>query len=1023
MNEKNNNVTYHKPIIIPELLKELVHRQIEINYYTKNTKISEKTKLAQKCYLSSLKLIKSHIVSGLKESECENPLEYAQELLISSGNSTQIHKLNRLYDKISNLSLSIPELSYIKINNSIKNRGETIRLNKFEDKILRLFIPLYNTGIDNSGDLFVSQNVEVLKDENMSGLRNIYDSRYIDNVEYRISNYQLHSKSVTSENIDGKYDIFGSVREQKVVDEVGNLSNRQAICTETDVDGNTNKDLVDDKISESMVLKKTINGYSNTHNLDIVNFELKKKDTEIQIYENDDSCSVPLNVLEKILLSPTQELALVNDILYVLQGFEGQFIKYDISIDQYALLPSVYSPISTRAMVSEICELGVMCRRMNLILKKIDSQLITPYFRGRSTLTRVLVDFSKELLEENLKFVSGLQNDVQETISRLSRLDVGKNPNKELIMSDRPLLTLRKLLQIMNEQKNKKKKIFAILEGLYGLNNTCILSGLYLQLYSVNSGQKAIVNEVFQRCLTVWLREFNMVIREGIASKYNSCSKNSKKEEESIINLDFFICENLVNKREGRLVYLQESLVPVFISIESANIVLKICETRTILGILSSKGDYTLNSKFIIKEITPDILIDSNNSVLYKTLKEIQTFYNNELFDIIMKKDSLLINLSILRDMFLCLRGDFWELVNNTLSEELSKPINKVSIQNLQDLFENVLDSTFKKNKIYNSGNEPNIVDILSINISNHDSVPPDSTGWEAFSIKYEFPTKSLPFVLSSLDITRYERAFKVIWKINTVSYRLNAIWIKIIRYLRCNEINSVFNLRSNQSVCYENMNNGEFSMFEMIPKKLIILRYTSCLIRNIILSIDSIKGIIVFDSINSLWEKFNTSINTKAFNLNDIKLLHNNYLSGIEFGLFISPNLCNCSNDSSDTQIPKLTQDLYLCLDLLLETGLYIYKVSSSMLTNINMSEYYNRPSDDENESNLYNFDDEMELCSKNYRNCINFISKNLDMLITEMQDVAPFSSESDKLGAIQLQLDLFKLLLCEVKQKNPNS
>ncbi|XP_665577.1 hypothetical protein [Cryptosporidium hominis TU502] len=135
-----------KPIIIPELLKELVYKEIENSNILKD-RTSERSKLAQKCYLASLKLIKSHIVSGVKELNFGNPLEDAHELLLSKGRSTQVHKLNRLYDKLSNLCLAIPELN----NSSPRNQTSS-----FQDKILRLLLPLFDTG---SRDKYDQENI------------------------------------------------------------------------------------------------------------------------------------------------------------------------------------------------------------------------------------------------------------------------------------------------------------------------------------------------------------------------------------------------------------------------------------------------------------------------------------------------------------------------------------------------------------------------------------------------------------------------------------------------------------------------------------------------------------------------------------------------------------------------------------------------------------------------------------------------------------------------------------------------
>ncbi|XP_074333113.1 gamma-tubulin complex component 3-like isoform X1 [Apium graveolens] len=57
------------------------------------------------------------------------------------------------------------------------------------------------------------------------------------------------------------------------------------------------------------------------------------------------------------------EEVLVRDVLYVLQGIDGKFVKFDKSVDGYVLGELVRVPRATRIMVRKVCELGWLFKR------------------------------------------------------------------------------------------------------------------------------------------------------------------------------------------------------------------------------------------------------------------------------------------------------------------------------------------------------------------------------------------------------------------------------------------------------------------------------------------------------------------------------------------------------------------------------------------------------------------------------------------------------------------------------------
>ncbi|KAL3127693.1 gamma tubulin complex protein 3 [Cryptosporidium hominis] len=913
-----------KPIIIPELLKELVYKEIENSNILKD-RTSERSKLAQKCYLASLKLIKSHIVSGVKELNFGNPLEDAHELLLSKGRSTQVHKLNRLYDKLSNLCLAIPELN----NSSPRNQTSS-----FQDKILRLLLPLFDTG---SRDKYDQENIgNSISNPKEAGDLNNSISPVLSRFKDSNNIYSASSPSI------------------------GN--NEFAIQTR-----NSSKD------------HSITSVYNNNGDHEGINNSLEVYKEESSIIESNDSYSVPLFVLEKCLLSPTQELALVHDILYALQGFEAQFIKYDISTDSYILDPSVYSLETTREIVTEICHFGTIYKRMTKIVNYYKQELENSYIQERSMLTKTLTEFTQDLLSEYLQFIVSQQNEVQDSMIALSKLDPGVNPNLELLKSNKPMLTLRKLLHRMNDQYHKKEKIFAILEGLFGQTCSSILSCLNIHRNNGNQYQEKVFENLFHKCVSVWLQDLNLILRHGTSRRYLYDPGSTNSRSKTVIDFEnklgeFFIKGNIV---EG--IKIDESRVPSFLLIETAHQIIHICETRIIIKtLLPPDEDVKLVDEFGIPEITSEMITDLNRTPLHLTLNRLQAQLDTKLKDLITDNGTLISRLKIIRDYFICFNGDFSDLLIKNMENELDKPSESVSLQKLEEIFENTKRS-FPRFE-FEDHFQVSLLDSQQYN-------KPGSCGWDIFTLDFNIPERTnLSLILTTNHLKRYERIFKTIWKLKLTIHKLNSTWIKLIKYLRQSEL----------CVPSDSIDNTP------------LLRQSSCLIRSLIITLNTIQNLLSFSSISYLWSSLENLL-PKASNIHKIRDIHDTYISYIESNLFISPS---SPSSSSPSQEQKLTQSLYLCLDLLFESSFFLCKINHTILNNLLIYE-----NDHENglkqilslemDNTISSPKDEIYESSSNFKNCLKTFHTNLTLLVQLKQGYLQYDP------LLHFQINLFESLL----------
>jgi gamma-tubulin complex component 3 len=63
------------------------------------------------------------------------------------------------------------------------------------------------------------------------------------------------------------------------------------------------------------------------------------------------------------------EAAIVRDLLYVFQGIEGKFIQFNLLEDAYCLNPGLNVSASTQKIVSELCELGWLFKKVTEWIK------------------------------------------------------------------------------------------------------------------------------------------------------------------------------------------------------------------------------------------------------------------------------------------------------------------------------------------------------------------------------------------------------------------------------------------------------------------------------------------------------------------------------------------------------------------------------------------------------------------------------------------------------------------------------
>ncbi|EEA05912.1 Spc97 / Spc98 family protein [Cryptosporidium muris RN66] len=869
-----------KPTIIPELLKELVKHLVATHETLENCeKHISKEKLVQRCYLKALKVIKAHIVSGSKSiTISDSPLDEALELLISSNKSIQAQKLSLLYDRLSILTLAIPELS------KFVSDGPSGR---FEDKVIRLLLPLWNTKNSN------------------------------------ISNISIRNKSVFDKFNDGNLRVLDS--SDTICKSIGQLRPRTSVST-----------LVEIPVAQSSSTSSAI-------------------------------FTIPLFVLEQCLLSPSQEVALVHDILYALQGYDSQFIHYDTSSDQFRIMPSVYAPETIRTMVSEICYLGVLYRRMNLVIDEA-SNIKT---KNSGSVCKAFLESVKQVISDYNEFIVAMQSQVQETVSYLARLQSRQNPNLELLNGNKQIITLRKLYHRVLEQIYRLEKPFALFQALMNTSSSSILSGLYLGIHTGHEYHRGVMMNIFNRCLLSWLENLNSFLITGVLNENQA--------------QDLFI----IQYKEA--VGIRFEYVPTFMQYESARLIGYVGFTRSLIQKVNKAynkkglqhGEHSLVNNDNLKstenlsgfKITSEMVLNSWS--LYSHLSGLSKQCDNELLDLLFNKGNIKNHLEVLKLYMLGIHGDFWDIVISGSTSELDKPAKNVVIQALITVLDEAklfhdkiknknafnmksLNRRCSKNQIINS-----YLDRLRLLC--YEPTLGD-TGWDIYGLDYVIDDDPISFLLCDNTLSRYRRIFRNVWKIFTCITKLTQTWFIASKFIRNKNLNT---------------NNSSTNLDDYF---LDILNKGINLARCILLSVTEIRNNLLFDSIDSLWNCLQSKLNECA-SFEKVQKVHQEFLDGIEGNLFIL-------DDGGNNKLNLKTniQEISFSIDRLLRLGCDVSRLINIILANFSINQH------------KQNIHEQLDQYGKTFRECVKGILLNIRLL--QGKTIRSISLTYDTLsGPINLQ------------------
>jgi gamma-tubulin complex component 3 len=420
----------------------------------------------------------------------------------------------------------------------------------------------------------------------------------------------------------------------------------------------------------------------------------------------------------------------VRELLFVFQGIESNFIRYQKDSNTFELDPRLEFDKSEREMVLRLCEMGVLYNRIKEFLDKHIIQIL-------GLVSHALAYAIREELNEYYRFITTLE----------SMRDTGIQSGKSLSFKPIYLWTL--------EPMECLKWILILCDACKQLKGGQILSALFSYTIHGCPEIQVLVTRLLTKSLSPFLRFLEFWIYKG----------------ELVDPMEEFFIQASKQKLESEKIWsdkykLRSELIPNFISRVTAEEILKAGKTKHFLRTFIQGPQWHLTVEFITVEnlISFKFMEGLKFRALENWVSTVTRECNQKLKEIIIKDYDFFEHCRMIKSFLLLGKGDFINALLEPMQDVLESAATKIFKHNLISL----LDST--KGQSSFSGYNKDYLDRVGIFLFDPSI---GFRGWDIFSLNYEIEAP-LNTVFDVESMRFYHEFFNMVWRIKNLISNLN---------------------------------------------------------------------------------------------------------------------------------------------------------------------------------------------------------------------------------------------------------
>ncbi|KAI7906548.1 Spc98 family-domain-containing protein [Cokeromyces recurvatus] len=431
------------------------------------------------------------------------------------------------------------------------------------------------------------------------------------------------------------------------------------------------------------------------------------------------------------------ESDILRDLIFLFQGIDGQYIRYNAELNDHILIPGLEISKSTEETVLKLAEVGWLYIKIRDFVKQ-NMHSPTIGLVGQSLCAAL-----QHELTEYYKLIAILEAQIEKQIA-----------NKQLPLTDQSL-TLKRLAVWTEDYKQKLKLMGILVDVCEDKKGGALISAIhnytkhgdpFIKTYLIDMLQ--IISKPFYKMLERWVNEGEL--DDPYGEFFVACDATVSEEE--LWQAKYTLRENMLPS------FLSKELAHKIFSIgKSLNFIRYSCHDD-ILTVLSNVTDMSsIHHTFQYGET-------------YQLEKSIDLAYKNTskaLLNLLKTKYKLMDHLKALKQYMLLGQGDFIRYLMDILWDNLNKPANTLFRHNLTGILETAIKSSDAQY------DDPTVLNRLDVRLL---EIQKDDLGWDVFSLDYHVDAP-INTIFSSTAMHQYLQIFNFLWRLRRVEYTLSSAW------------------------------------------------------------------------------------------------------------------------------------------------------------------------------------------------------------------------------------------------------
>lgn len=521
--------------------------------------------------------------------------------------------------------------------------------------------------------------------------------------------------------------------------------------------------------------------------------------------------------------SSVSEVVLLKELIYCFQGIGGTILKLDPITQGFAIDSKVELHVSSQRKVLRLAEIGWL---HNQVRQHCDAP------RPTGLMSQSLIAALHEELTEYYRLIACLQSRLQQNS------DIVDSPLSE---EQVPLLTLCQLSLYMMSPLERLQLLLSVVKACQGKRGGALAS---------------CVHSFLQHGAPRVRRTVRMLLTAVCRPMYVMLSRWILDGELEDPHSEFFIAANPEVKGD-RLwhdkYYVQESLVPSFISLAQArkilatgkniNFLREVCQNHTPI-----KGREALKQALESTNVEA-LFVEDHDGELQNMLEQAYRETSRRVLDVLNNNYKFFDHLQALRRYLLLGQGDFIRHLMELLEPELLKPATEMYPHNLSGILESAIRST---NAQFEDENILNRLDVRVLEKS------PGDTGWDVFTLDYHV---SGPIgTIFEMNMTSYLMLFNALWRAKRMEFALSRALkrqLTAAKQMRC------------------------------LPEMTQILQRSHLLVAEMVHFVHQVQYYTLFEVLECSWHAFIKQVQ-QAEGLDDVIKAHSGFLTTVRAGAFL---------------------------------------------------------------------------------------------------------------------------------------